>query len=337
VTLAAGTASAQVPGLTLPQASPEASVSQTVGLTKMTIDYHRPAVNKRAVWGELVPFGEVWRAGANENTTITFSTPVKIDGKDVPAGTYGVHMIPTPKEWTVILSKMSVAWGSFSYDQKEDLLRVTVTPQQAPAFTERLAYTFDDPTDTSVTVTMRWEKLAVPLKVEVATPQVVMASVRGELRGLQRFNWQPWNQAARVWLRSGGDPAEAQAFVEKSIQMNENYQNLTTRAMLLEKKGDTKGAEAARAAAQKVATEADLNQYGYELMGQKKVDEAIAIFQKNVKAHPESWNAHDSLGEAYLTKGDKKQAAAAYGKALSLVKDPQQKKRIEVTLANLKK
>ena len=125
--LGAGTALGQLPPLQLPQASPEASVSQTVGLTDITITYHRPAVAKRTVWGDLVPYGQVWRAGANENTTIEFSTPVTIGGKKIPAGTYGLHMIPTDKgDWTIILSSVSSAWGSFSYDEKEDVVRVPV-------------------------------------------------------------------------------------------------------------------------------------------------------------------------------------------------------------------
>src|SRR5215471_2050374 len=210
---------AQTP-LTLPQASPPATVSQTIGLTEIDITYHRPAVNGRKIWGGLVPYGEVWRAGANENTTITFSSPVKIGGKPLAAGTYGLHMIPTTKQWTVIFSNVSSAWGSFSYDEKEDALRVTATPQPAEGFVERLSYTFDDPTETQASFVLRWEKLKVPVKVEVDTPQVVMASIRAELRGLPRFSWPGWNQAAAYWLRHGGDLEEATKFADQSIQMN---------------------------------------------------------------------------------------------------------------------
>src|SRR6266542_6342598 len=112
--LAAHSAIAQ-PALTLPQPSPKASVSQTVGLTDIAINYHRPAVNKRTIWGDLVPYDEVWRARANENTTISFSSPVVVNGKPLPAGTYGLHMIPTQGDWTIAFSKVSWAWGSFSY------------------------------------------------------------------------------------------------------------------------------------------------------------------------------------------------------------------------------
>jgi hypothetical protein len=328
---------AQVP-LTLPQASPEASVTQVVGLTTMKVDYHRPAVNKRQIWGGLVPYGEVWRAGANENTTVTFSSPVKIGGKELAAGSYGLHMIPTAKEWTVAFSKMNVAWGSFSYDPKEDALRITVTPRSSPGagFTERLSYSFDDPTDGSVQLVLHWEKLEVPIAIEVDTPAVVRASIQRELRGIQRFNWQPWNQAARYWLRTNGSVDEALAMADHSITMNENFQNLSTKAAILEKKGDAKAAADLNARAMGIATEADINTRGYELMGAGKQDEALALFQKNAKTYPKSWNAHDSLAEALLAKGDKKGAAASYTKALSLVKDETQKKRIEVTLKGLK-
>ena len=312
-------------------------MSQTVGLTRMEVVYHRPAVDKRKIWGGLVPYGEVWRAGANENTTVSFSSPVKVQGKALPAGTYGLHTIPTDKDWTVIFSKMSVAWGSFSYDEKEDALRVKVTPRAAAGPVERMAYTFDDPTDSSVTLTLRWEKLEVPIAIQVDTPQVVMASMRDELRGLPRFGWQGWNQAARYWAQNGGNLEEASQMVDRSIRTAENFQNQTTRSMILARKGDSKGAAAAQARAMELATEADLNQRGYELVAQKKLDDAIAVFRKNTEAHPESWNAHDSLGEALALKGDNQGAIASYGQALALVKDPEQKSRIEKTLARLKK
>ena len=332
---AAALASAQVPPIVVPQASPAASVSQTVGMTDMEIRYHRPAVNSRKVWGELVPYGEVWRAGANENTTITFGAPVKVEGKELPAGTYGLHMIPTDKEWTVAFSRTANAWGSFSYDPKEDVLRVTVTPKPAE-FQERLGYSFEEPTDGAVTAVLRWEKVAVPIKIETDTPSVAVENIRGQLRGLPRFFWQGWNGAAAYCLRAGVNLDEALQWADRSIGMNENFTNLRTKAGLLEKKGDTKSAEALRAKSMQIATEAELNAYGYQLLGQKKYNEAIAIFQKNVKTYPNSWNTYDSLAEAYLTKGDKKAAREYYGKALAMARDETQKKRISEALAKIK-
>ena len=333
--LAAVPAAAQQ-GLTQPNASPAASVSQTVGLTELKVTYHRPSVNGRKVWDGLVPFGQVWRAGANENTTLSVSSPVKLGGKTLPAGVYGVQMIPTAKQWTVILSHMAVAWGHYGYDPKEDALRMTVTPQPSERFEERLSYSFDDPTESSTFVVLRWEKLKVPFKVDVDTPAVVMASMRNELRGAAQFQPRPWAQAADYWLTHGGSLDEAQKMADRSIAMQEGFQNLTVRAAVAEKKGDAKTAAAMRARAMAVASELDLNVYGYTLLGQKKLDEAIAVFRSNVDAHPASWNVYDSLAEAYATKGDNKAAAESYAKALTLVKDAPNRTRIEQTLSRLK-
>jgi len=321
--------------LTLPQASPKSSISQMVGLTEIAITYHRPAVNKRTVWGDLVPYDEVWRAGANENTTISFSTPVTVNGKPLPAGTYGLHMIPTKGgAWTIAFSKVNTAWGSFSYDEKEDALRVTATPKAAE-FEERLSYRFDDPTEKSVTVAMNWEKVEVPFTVEVDTPSVVVASLRSQLRGLPRFGWQGWNGAAAYAMRNKVNLDEALTWADRSISMQENFTNLRTKAGILEAKGDAKTAAELRDKAMRIATEADINQYGYQLLGAGKTDEAIEIFRKNVKDHPQSWNTYDSLAEAYERKGDKKLAAENYRKAQNMTKDPEQKKRIATVLARI--
>ncbi|MDB4965296.1 MAG: hypothetical protein JWN44_985 [Myxococcales bacterium] len=332
--IAAGPAAAQQ-GLKVPEPSPAAQVEQTIGLTNIKVSYHRPAVGGRKVWGELVPFGEVWRAGANENTTISFSSPVKVGGKTLAAGTYGLHTIPTAKDWTVIFNKISSGWGSYAYDAKDDALRITVTPQASDAFEERLSYRFDDPTESSVTAALRWEKLRLPIKIDVDTPAVVMAHMRDELHGAPQFNPDAWAQAARYWVGHGGNLEEAQKMVDRSIAMRETFNNVSVKAAIAEKKGDTRSASTLRAHSMQIATEADLNQYGYGLIGQKKVDEAIAIFQQNVSAHPASWNAYDSLAEAYLLKGDKKAASDNYGKALTMVKDAPNKKRIEQTISKL--
>jgi hypothetical protein len=333
--LAAGTAAAQ-PTLTLPQPSPKATASQTVGLTHIVITYHRPAVNKRKIWGGLVPWNEVWRAGANENTTIAFSSPVSVGGQKLPAGTYGLHMIPTEKDWTVALSTVSSAWGSFSYDAKEDATRVMVTPQPSTDFVERLAYTFDDPTDSSVLVALRWEQLKIPFRIDVDTNEVILASLRGELRGLPRFFWQGWNQAAAWCLRHDVNLDEALEWSNRSIAIAETFQNLRVKAALVEKKGNAKTAQELRDKSFKIATEADLNAYGYQLLGEKKTDDAIAIFQRNTREHPASWNVYDSLAEAFATKGDKKLAIENYTKALGMVANPDHKKRIGDAIAKLK-
>jgi tetratricopeptide (TPR) repeat protein len=333
--LAAAAVLAQAPPLTVPDASPAASVSQTIGLTNVTISYHRPAVNKREIWGKLVPYDAVWRAGANMNTTIAFSTPVTVGGKKLPAGTYGLHMIPTAKDWTVILSANFSNWGSFSYEEKDDVLRFSATPRPAD-FEERLDYRFENVGENAATAILHWEKLEVPFTIDVDTKAVTLESLKNELHGLAQFSWQPWNQAAAWCVRNDYQLDQALAWADKSISMQATFPNLRTKAAILEKKGDAKQAEELRARALKLATEADINNLGYQLLQQQKTDEAIAMFRKNVKDHPDSWNCYDSLAEGLAAKGDTKAAIENYSKALSMVKDEANKKRISDILARLK-
>ena len=326
---------AQAPPLALPKQSPRASVSQTVGLTTIGLTYDRPAVNGRPVWGALVPFDTVWRAGANENTVLELSSPVRVGGQALGAGRYGLHMIPARGDWTIILSRQANAWGSFSYDPKEDALRLTATPAPGEMH-ERLTYTFDDPTDSTVVLMLRWEKLAVPFTIGVDTKTVVADSLREQLRGLGRFFWQPWSQAAAWCAAHGVNLEEASAWADRSIAMNENFTNLRVKAALLGQRGDQAGAQAAARRSLVIATEAEVNTYGYLLMGQGKVDSALVIFRKNTKDYPKSWNTYDSLAEAYARKGEKKLAIENYSKALAMTEDPAQKQRIQGVLAGLR-
>lgn len=329
-------AAAQVPGLTAPEASPEATVSQVVGLTELEVSYHRPAANSRAVWGALVPYDQVWRAGANENTIVSFSTPVTVNGTPVAAGTYGLHMIPTAGDWTVAFSRETGAWGSFSYDQKEDAARVTAKPEPAP-HQERLSYTFDEPTADSVVLAMRWEKLRVPLAIKVDLGRTVLENYKAQLRGLPRFGWQGWNQAANWAAQNNIDLDDALAWADRSIGMARNFTNLRTKALVLTKKGDPAAADALTKEALSIATEVEINAYGYQLLGQQKVDAAIAMFEKNVKDHPQSWNTYDSLAEAYGIKGDRRKALENYPRAMNMTTVDIQKTRIAGVIEQLKK
>jgi tetratricopeptide (TPR) repeat protein len=325
----------QAPPLVLPKASQRAAVTQTIGLTEVSITYDRPLVNGREVWGKLVPYDMVWRAGANENTVIAFSSPVRVGGRELPAGRYGLHMIPTAKQWTVVLSRQADAWGSFSYDAKEDAVRFPATPAEAP-FQEALGYTLDEPGTGSVVATMRWEKLAVPFTVEVDEKRVVVDSLRQQLRGLPQFFWQPWAQAAAWCAGNDVNLEEATTWAQRSLAINENFTNLQLHARLLEKTGDTTDVAQLRRRALELATEADINTYGYQLLGEGKVDSAIVVFRKNVKDYPKSWNTYDSLGEAYAKKGDKRRAVENYTKAEKMTTDPTQKQRIAGILAGLR-
>jgi Protein of unknown function (DUF2911) len=319
----------------LPWESQAASVGQTIGVTELSVSYHRPAVKGRKIWGGLVPFDSVWRAGANQNTVFASTSQFTAGGTSLPAGRYGLHMIPTAGNWTVILSRQANAWGSFSYVAREDALRLTVTPRPAD-FTEKLQYTFDEPTDTSVTLTLRWEKLAVSIPIVVPVNQVVIDSLRSQYRDLPRFFAQAWVEGAGWALQHNTALDVAEAWADTAVQNQPNFAALRMKAAIQEKRGNTAGAETLRTAALAVATEADVNLFGYQLMNQGQMDEALALFRKNIKDHPESWNTYDSYGEALAKQGNKREALLNYQKALGLVKDSVNQQRIRTIIAGLK-
>ena len=335
VSLKSSPLSAQAFQLTLPFGSQRASATQTIGLTDISMTYDRPGVDGRKIWDGLVPYDSVWRAGANVNTVIAFTSPVTIGGKQLSAGRYGVFMIPTAQQWTVILSREANAWGHFSYNEAEDVLRFPVTPVEG-SMTERLEYTFDDPKADAVTVTLRWEKLALPFVVSVNSTQVVMDSLQQQLRGLPKFFPDAWRQAS-MWAMQHDQVATASAWADTAIGLAATYPNLMLKSRILAREGNQAGADSLRARAFTVATEADMNLYGYQLLQQNKQQEALAVFLKNTKTYPQSWNTWDSLAECYGKMGDKKLAIANYQKALAMVGDPGQKRRIEGAIAALQK
>ena len=324
--------------LTLPEVSQRADVSQRIGLTDITIVYHSPYVNGRKIWGDLVPYGKVWRAGANENTTITFSDDVKIDGNPLAAGTYGLHMIPNEDEWVIIFSKDHTSWGSFFYKQDEDALRVKVKPQSRD-FQEWLDYTFTDRAATSANVTLSWEKMKVSFPVSVDVNAVTLRHIRQELRNTPGFTWHGWEEAAHYCIENKIDYDEALKWINISIQANENYTNVAAKAQLLTLMGNTTEAAEARKKVMgllETASENDVNLYGYELMNEKDLPTALDVFKMNVKKHPDSWNVYDSMAEALNTSGDHKQSLSNYKIALS--KAPaDQKERIQKIITSLEK
>ncbi len=309
----------------VPYVSPHAVSQQRVGMSDITIDYYRPSVNGREIWGALVPWGETpfpWRAGANDNTTITFSHDVKIDGKALKAGTYGLHMAPTETSWTIIFSNNSTSWGSFSYDKSEDALRIQVTPKEAP-FREQLVYGFDNVNDESAWVYMHWEKVMVGFTAEFNTEPIVMQSLSNQLRHTSGWTWQGWQQAAAFAISKGYDNEQALAWVERSIQLQRNFNNLSTKSLLLNRMGKSAEAAEFEKEALKQANEAQVNAFGYAAMASGDVDKAIDVFKLNVERHPESWNVYDSLAEAYAQKGESSKAIELYKKALSMAPEAQ--------------
>ena len=273
----------------LPRVSPAASVTQRIGITDITISYHRPGVKDREIWGKLVPYnGRIpWRAGANDNTTISFTHDVTIEGQPVPAGTYGVHINPTEGEWTISFSKNHTSWGSFFYKPEEDAANVTVTPQEAE-HAEWLNYGFQDLTDHSAVAYLRWEKLKVPFKIEVDVHEIVLGSIRNELRTIPAFGWGGWFDAARYCLRNDILTEEAMGWIDESITREKNFRNLQVKSQLLAKGGKLHESEDFMNQAVELANRAQLNRYGQQLLGDDKTEEAIAMLKLNVKRHPKS-------------------------------------------------
>lgn len=282
--------------LETPRVSQHQIITQEIGVSQVVVDYHRPAVKGREIWGKLVPYGLTtfqfgngnpapWRAGADENTTISFSDDVKIEGKDLKAGKYGLFMIPELDEWTIIFSSNSTSWGSFFYDQADDVLRVKVKPQTTE-FNEFLTYSFADLTNNSAVVNLKWEKMMIPFKIEFNTQELVVKSFENQLKNRAGFNWQGWQQAAFYTLQNNVSLDKGEEWINKSISMQENAANR--------------------------------NLLGYIYMAQKRTDEALKLFKENVEKYPDDWNVNDSLGEVYLNLGEKDQAKKWYKKALKM-------------------
>lgn len=302
--LAFGSRPAQSQSLVMstPRASQRATVSQRLGLTDITITYHRPLINGRKVWDGLVPNGQVWRAGANENTVIEFSDPVSVEGQALPKGVYGLHMIPTADSWTVIFSKNSTSWGSFSYDQKEDALRVSVKPQPSEMH-EALAYDFDDVKPDSALVTLRWEKVAVPFRVSLSK-EVAFQNIRNQLRSLPQYTWMGWDDAAQYCVESKINSEECLRWSDRSIQIEERAENLMTKSHLLTALGRNEEASAAKAKAFEKAGPLQLYGYARQLQFQKKPAEAMELFRATYKRFPEHWLGHLAQARILSAAGD---------------------------------
>jgi len=311
--------------LTLPEASQRASVTQRLGITDISILYHRPLVNERKVWGGLVPYDQVWRAGANENTTISFSDPVSVEGASLPQGTYGLHMIPGTDQWTVIFSKNSSAWGSFSYEPAEDALRVKVKPQPSEMH-EALTYDFDDVKPDSATVTMRWEKLAVPFHVSVEEKQLTMARLRDQLRGGLQYRWEGWAEAANYSLINKIDLDQGLKWADAAIGQEERYDTLMLKAQLLDALNRNGDAAPIKKRAIEMANATQLYFYGRQLqLVMKKPDEAMAVFRQTAQRFPDHWLGHMASARLSSASGDYDKALAEIKAALVAGAPDQQK------------
>jgi tetratricopeptide (TPR) repeat protein len=336
VLCAAGAApiAAQSLVLSMPRASQRAVVSQRLGLTDITITYHRPLAGERKIWDGVVPYGKVWRAGANENTTIEFTDPVTIEGQPLAKGIYGLHMMPGADVWTIIFSKNSTSWGSFSYDQAEDALRVTAKPQPAE-FHDALQYDFDQVKPDSTLVTLRWEKLAVPFRITVNDKELALQKVRNQLRDLPQYTWMSWDDAATYCEDNKVNLEEALRWADKSIQSEERFENLHTKALLLKDVGRSEESAAALNRALALANPLQLYFFGRQLQGQKQKAEALDVFRMVAKRFPDHWLGHLALARVNSAAGDFPTAVKEIKAAQAAgVADPQ-KQQVESLLHRL--
>jgi tetratricopeptide (TPR) repeat protein len=336
----------------MPQGSQKASVTQRVGITDITITYSRPSVNGREIWGKLVPYGmnnlgfgtaeeSPWRAGANENTTIHFTDDVSIQGKKLAAGTYGLHMIlHEDGKVDLIFSNNSTAWGSYFYDPSEDALRVSVDSGSGP-HTELLTYEFPAFDKESTTAVLRWAEKTIPFKIDVDVTEVVLAQVRKDLQGQKGFSDQNWNQAATWSMNNGGDMEEALAWSEAAISEPfigiENYNNLQTKAQILDKMGKTEEAEKVMETAMTKGTVFQVHQYGRQLIAQGEKEKALEVFKKNAKMHKDTWPVNYGLARGYSAMGDYKKALQYLEKAYDLAPQQANKDRVQANIEKLKK
>ena len=333
-----------------PRGSQHATVSQRIGTSDITINYSRPSVKGREIWGKLVPYGmnnlgfgnaktSPWRAGADENTTISFSHDAKIEGKDIKAGTYGLHIeVKEGDKATLILSHDINSWGSYFYDPNNDALRVDITTNKVP-HKELLTYEFNALTPTSAVTSLVWEKKEFPFTVEFDVTEIVLDEFRDKSRGQLGFVRQNWEQAARFSLNNGGDLNEALGWVDGAISGNfysqKTFNNLALKGQILQKMGKTAEYTALMQEAASIADMNQLNILGYQMMNGKDYDTALKFFKLNVKNNPTNANVHDSLGECYKTMGDKKNAIKYLKKSLSLDPPANVKANSEKLLAEL--
>jgi hypothetical protein len=277
-------------------------VSQRVALTDVTITYHRPLVGGRKVWGAMVPYGQVWRAGANENTTIEFSDPVQIEGQTLAKGVYGLHMIPGADSWTLIFSKNATSWGSFSYDQKEDALRVTVKPAVGEMH-EALTYDFDDVKPDSAVVTLRWEKVAVPFHV-TADKEATVANIRNQMRNTAQYIWAGWDDAATWCADNKTNLEEGLKWADRSIQAEDRFENEMTKSRLLAELKRDSDAAAARNKAMEMGNAIQLYSFGRQSQLGGKKAEAMEAFRIVAKKFPEHWVGHLAQARLSVAGGD---------------------------------
>lgn len=323
-------------GITLPPSggNQKAVVTQYMGLASVTVTYNSPDVHapngtdrRGQIWGQTVPHGlnnpgfgtateAPWRAGANENTIVTFSHDVTVQGKALKAGTYGFHIITQEegKDWTLIFSHNSTAWGSYFYDKSQDALRVDASPEKGP-YTEWLTYNFEDRQQNGCTAVMQWEDIKLPFKIEVPNAnELYVQQIRKELQNSPGFNWQNWASAANFCARNQINLEEALSWAENGVSNpsvgQKNFTTLSAKSAVLMAMGKTDEANAVMDEAIRMpgVPVFQIHAYGRQLIAQGKKEAALKIFQYNAEKHPDTWPVHVGLARGYSAVGDYKKA-----------------------------
>jgi tetratricopeptide (TPR) repeat protein len=307
-------------------ASPAAKLTQTIGISTVTVTYSRPSVKGRQVWGGLVPYGwttapngdQPWRSGANENTVIELSHDASVEGKKVPAGSYGLFfIINEDNSGEVILSKEYRSWGAFFYNAANDQMRAPIKIRDN-SNTETLTYDFINGTKNNAELVLNWEKKQFPVKVEFDVDGIVIANAAQELKGPIGFTWQGFNSAANYAQANKVSLEQAEKWSDQAINVNKSFATLQVKGAILRQTNRTADADKLMKEAVAIGNENELNNYGYTLMNNGQMEQAIEVFTLNTTKYPGSANTFDSLGEAYVTKGDNKNAIKNFKKSLTL-------------------
>ncbi len=335
--------------------NPRATISEEVGITSITIKYSRPDVNKREgkIYGDgnIVPYGfttgsfitnkntSPWRAGANENTIVTFEHDVKIEGQSIKAGSYGLHMAMGADNVTIIFSTQKDAWGSFYYDEKYDALRVNVKPVALEKSVEYLKYEFIEHKEKYCVIAMQWEKLSVPFKVDVDVDNIVLATVREELTSRKGFTPALTMQATQYCFTKNINLEEALVWSKKAIDGQggqKTYVTLRNLATAYEKLNRIPEADSTMNEALQIATANQFTAYGRTLITQKRIDKAIEVFVASKKRYGDIFGVNNGLMSGYSAKGDFKNAMKFAEKALAQAPSDAAKKQLETLLIKLK-
>jgi tetratricopeptide (TPR) repeat protein len=283
-----------------------------------------------------------WRAGANENTTIEFSTAVKIEGQSLPAGKYGFFIAYDTIECTLIFSKNTTSWGSYFYDDKEDALRVKVKPAATDKSVEWLKYEFMNETDNSATIALLWEKMLIPFKAEVDLDRLQLESFRRELRGERSFSpgWQSYQQAAKYTSDKNIALEEGLKWADQAINDqfvgNANFVTLSTKAEILAKLGRMNEADTLMKKAVPLGTMQQIHQYGRQLLTEKKYKDALEVFKMNSVKNPNQFTTLMGLTRGYSANADYKNALKYATLALPLAPGQQAKTMVETMVQKLK-